>query len=198
MAPGKQVNTRGVEAQRGALYGLLARLMASPPDQDLLLQIGMLEGDDTLLGTAIAELALAARRTNAEKVAEEYHDLFVGLTRGELQPYCSYYLTGFLHEKPLALLRGDMARMGIARQEGVSEPEDHIGALCDMMRGMALGEFDVSVAEQHRFFDAHIGVWAKAFWDDLVTAEAADFYVAVAGLGRTFFDVEREAFAMAA
>jgi TorA maturation chaperone TorD len=103
------------EAHRARIYGLLARLLAAPPDAPLLVALAALSGDDSDLGRAFMGLAEAARGATPDRVAEEYHDLFIGLTRGELLPHGSYYLTGFLNERPLALLRGALARLGIAR-----------------------------------------------------------------------------------
>ena len=117
------------DEQRGQLYRLLSRLLAAPPDQALLDLAAGLTGDDTPLGRGIAALAARAARTTPAAAADEYGDLFIGIGRGELVPYASYYLTGFLNEKPLARLRGEMARLGIARADHVKEPEDHIAAL---------------------------------------------------------------------
>lgn len=139
---------------RASQYRLLARFLAKPPDNDLLRLVGGFSGDDTSLGKALALLARLARNTTAEKASEEYHELFIGMGRGELLPYGSYYLTGFLNEKPLAELRRDMGEFGIARAEGNSEPEDHIAAVADMMAGLIMGDFGepVTLVEQKRFF----------------------------------------------
>ena len=80
------------------------------------------------LGQAISTVARIAARCEEAATTQEYNDLFIGMGRGELLPYASYYLTGFLNEKPLAKLRNDMTELGIKRQEGTKEPEDHAGA----------------------------------------------------------------------
>lgn len=182
------------------MYALLGNLLCRPPDQSVLDLIAGITGDGSELGQALNALAGAARETTPEAAEREFNDLFIGLTRGELVPYASYYLTGFLHEKPLADLRGDMARLGIARAEGVSEPEDHIGALFEMMRGMTTATFGkpLPLAEQRRFFDVHIATWAPKFFEDLEAAAAARFYAPVGRVGRLFLAVEAEAFEMAA
>jgi TorA maturation chaperone TorD len=110
----------------------------------------------------------------------------------------SYYLTGFLHEKPLARLRDDMARLGIARQETVKEPEDHIAALFEMMAGLIVGEFGAvaSLEDQKQFFTTHVGSWAKHFFKDLEGAKASVLYAALASAGRIFMDIEEMAFTM--
>jgi TorA maturation chaperone TorD len=185
---------------RAQTYGLLGRLLRAPADAATIEALPQLAGDDTELGAAFRALALAAARATPEAVAEEYGALFIGLTHGELIPYGSYYLTGFLHERPLARLRGDMARLGIARVEAVKEPEDHVAALCEMMAGLIGGAFGeaMPVAEQERFFAAHLGGWAARFFEDLERAASADFYRPVGRIGRLFMDIERQAFAMAA
>ena len=159
-----------------------------------------LSGDESELGQGIKALAVAARGTTAEAAKQEYFDLFIGLGQGELLPYASYYLTGFLNEKPLARLRGDMARLHIARAEEVSEPEDHIAALCEMMAGLIAGNFGepVSLDEQRRFFDTHIGCWAPRFFEDLQAAQSAVLYMPVGAIGRLFMQIESQAFEMAA
>jgi TorA maturation chaperone TorD len=185
---------------RSQVYALLGQLLVRPPDQALLELAGGLEGDDTPLGTALNELAAAARETTVEEAESEYNDLFIGITRGELIPYASYYLTGFLHERPLAELRGAMAKLGIARAEGVVDPEDHIASLCEMMRGMMTGVFGTPVPldEQRAFFDAHIATWAPKFFEDLERAETAKLYAPVGRIGRHFMAIEAEAFELAA
>lgn len=181
-------------------YALLGRLLATKPDRETLDICRNLEGDETDIGQAISLLSVLATKLTPEAVSDEYDSLFVGMTHGELQPYASYYLTGFLHEKPLADLRGDMRRLGIQRAEGVPEPEDHIASLCEMMHGMATGVFGepASLDEQHKFFDAHIGTWASKFFEDLETAKSAVLYVPIGRIGRLFMAIETEAFAMAA
>jgi TorA maturation chaperone TorD len=186
---------------RAQLYKLLAALLARIPDSDLLSRLTQLSGDgSTELGKALAALAEAARAASPADVDDEYHDLFVGVGRGELMPYGSYYLTGFVYEKPLARLRGDMARLGIARAENVKEPEDHIASLLEMMAGLIEGEFGApaDLTEQRDFFDAHIGPWAGQFFADLESAKKAKFYVPVGTIGRVFMEIEATAFEMAA
>jgi TorA maturation chaperone TorD len=187
------------ERLRSQVWHLLGRLLQAPPDADLLRALAAIESNESPLGRAFHELAEAARRSDAAATAEEYHALFIGLTRGELVPYGSYYATGFLHELPLARLRGDMARLGIAPSPGVGDPEDHIAALCEMMAGLIDGVFaPCSLAEQERFFAAHIGGWASRFFADLEAAPAARLYRPVGTLGRLFIEIERSGFAMAA
>jgi len=176
----------------------MARFLARPPDAALLRQIARFGGDATELGQAYGTLAHLAARTTPEAVAAEYHELFIGLGRGELVPYGSYYLTGFLNEKPLAKLRVDMARLGIARLADVKEPEDHIAALCEMMAGLIEGSFGPpqDLAAQRAFFDTHLAAWAERFFADLEGARAATFYTPIGTIGRVFMAIEATAFAM--
>jgi TorA maturation chaperone TorD len=185
---------------RARTYGLLGRLLRGAPDAGMIVALGRLTGDASELGIAFRALAEAAAGARESDVAEEYAALFIGLTHGELIPYASYYLTGFLQERPLARLRGDMARLGIARADSVKEPEDHAAALCEMMAGLITGEFGepASLAEQQAFFETHLGGWAPRFFADLEEAPSARFYTPVGRIGRLFMKIEHDAFAMAA
>src|SRR5437016_10795034 len=173
------------ELFRARIYGLLARLLAAPPDRPVLGSLAEIAADNTELGRAFAALAEAAGAADPLRIAEEYHDLFIGLTRGELLPYGSYYLTGFLNEKPLAELREALAELGIARAMNVKEPEDHVAALCEVMAGLIDGAYGIPqpLATQRRFFEAHLASWLGRFFADLAGAKAADFYAAVGRLG---------------
>ena len=185
-----------VEAARAREYALIALLLSRAPSDDILRALGRLQVDASPLGLAHAALADAARATDAERVGREYFDLFIGLGRGELLPYGSYYLTGFLHERPLARLRGDLAAIGIARAEDNPEPEDHAAILCEIMSGLISGDFAAPAGSDRRLFDKHLAPWIGRFFADLERAEGARFYRAVGTLGRTFIDIETQAFAL--
>lgn len=184
------------DSVRADLYRLLAATLSAPPSTALLAAMSDMRGNETPLGQAIAAVANSARNTNPIAASEEYHELFIGLTRGELLPYASYYLTGFLHEKPLARLRTDMARLDIAADTAVPEPEDHATAVLECMAGLIDGSFGTpaSINEQRRFFDAHVATWLPHFFRDLEAAKAAALYRNVAAVGSTFLTIEREAF----
>lgn len=188
------------DALRANVYALLAQLLARAPDAELLTRLRGLDGDDSEFGAAVRALARVAQSTTPEAVEDEYFDLFIGIGESEIKPYGSYYLTGFLNEKPLARLRVDMRRLGIARAEGVNEPEDHIAAVCEMMSGLITGAFGgpAGLEEQRSFFDQHLGNWAPRFFEDLQAAQRASFYMPVGRLGRLFMEVESQAFEMAA
>jgi TorA maturation chaperone TorD len=188
------------EQLRAGWYALLARLLSAPADDELLTLLRGLGEDESELGAALGALKAAAGAASPGGIEQEYFDLFVGVGQGELVPYGSYYLTGFLHEKPLARLREDMEALGIARSEGVPESEDHIAALCDMMAGLIAGAFGApaDLASQRKFFDDHVGCWAPRFFENLEAAPSAAFYMPVGTLGRLFMAVESQAFEMAA
>jgi TorA maturation chaperone TorD len=187
------------EGSRAEIWGLLAQLLAAPPHAALIGVLAQLSDDDSEFGRAFRALAAAAAATNAETVGREYHDLFIGVGRGELLPYLSFYLTGFLHERPLADLRGALAALGIARAAEIGEPEDHIAALCEVMAGLIAGAFGppASLAAQRRFFDAFLAPWAGRFFRDLEEAKSARLYAAVGRIGRLFLGIEETAFAIA-
>jgi TorA maturation chaperone TorD len=185
-----------VEAARAREYALLATLLARAPEQALLDRIAGLRGNPSALGLAHAALADAARQTTAERVEREYFDLFIGLGRGELLPYGSYYLAGFLHERPLARLRESLAQLGIERAVGQAEPEDHAAILCEIMAGVASGKFLAPEGAARALFEAHLAPWMERFFNDLEQAEAADFYRRVGTLGQVFMAIEKEALAL--
>jgi TorA maturation chaperone TorD len=183
---------------RAQIYQLLGVLLGNPPSDELLRGLASLEGDATTIGSASKNIAALAERTSLKDAEKEYNSLFVGLGRGELLPYASYYLTGFLNEKPLADLRSDLMARGIKANEDVKEPEDHIGTLCEIMAGIITGEFpcDSDLNSQKAFFDAHLAKWAALFFSDLEKAQAAIFYTPVGTLGSAFMAVEAEGFAI--
>jgi TorA maturation chaperone TorD len=185
-----------IDVLRGAEYGLLAMLLGAAPTTDLLTRVSGLRGDASVLGMAHVELAAAADATDETAVGREYFNLFIGVGRGELLPYGSYYQTGFLHERPLARVREDLALMGIERAGAMREPEDHIAILCEVMAGFARGEFVADLSAQARFFERHLAPWASRFFADLETTGSANFYKSVGRLGRTFMELESEAFTL--
>jgi TorA maturation chaperone TorD len=186
-----------VEEARAREYAFLAALLAQAPDAPLLQQVARLTGDAAPLGLAHAALAEAAVAHSADQIGREYFELFIGIGRGELLPYGSYYLTGFLHERPLARLRADLRRWGIERTEKQSEPEDHAAILCEVMAGIVAGKFPATPEQQQEFFDKHLAQWIGQFFADLTAAKAADFYRSVGAVGRHFIEIETQAFALA-
>lgn len=186
-----------VDLARGQEYALLAALLAQAPDADFLARLALLRGDPTPLGVVHARLADAAGRADETKVEREFFNLFVGIGRGELVPYGSYYIAGFLHERPLARLREDLARLGIERVEEQYESEDHAATLCEIMSGIAGKQFPASAEAGRQLFEKHLTPWLGRFFADLEHADSADFYRSVGALGRAFMEIETEAFALA-
>jgi TorA maturation chaperone TorD len=187
-----------VEAARAQEYALLAVLLARAPDAALLKRIAALRGDATPLGMAHAALGQAARGASPDRIEREFFDLFIGVGRSELLPYGSYYLTGFLNERPLARLRADLRSLGIERVEEQHEPEDHAAILCEIMAGLIGGVFSATAEQQQHVFEKHLAPWIGRFFADLERAKGADFYCRVGAVGHLFIGIEAEAFALAA
>jgi TorA maturation chaperone TorD len=185
-----------IESARAQEYALLAALLARAPDAGLLSRVATLRGDATPLGLAHVALAEAASQADADKVSREFFNLFIGLGRGELLPYASYYLTGFLHERPLARLREDLGTLGIERTQGNAEPEDHAATLCEIMAGLIGGQFSAPTGADREMFEKHMAPWIGRFFADLERAETAHFYRRVGEIGRVFIEIEAEAFAL--
>ena len=188
------------DAERAGFYGVLANLLAAPPSADLLAALAAadaLDGDPAVPeAVALAEawdgLRSACARHNAAVVAAEWHALFTGTGRPPLLPYASWYLTGFLMEKPLARVRDDLAALGLARETGCGEPEDHLAALCDAMRAL-LGDPASPPGAADRFFTRHLQPWVARGCQDMVTAADARFYRALGAFAAAFFAVEARA-----
>jgi TorA maturation chaperone TorD len=196
---------QGEEAARADLYGALATLFSKPPSQHLLDSVaaggaaaGAGEGN-TVLQLAWADLVDACNNALQEAVREEYEHLFIGVGKPEVMLYGSYYLSGFLMEKPLAVLRTDLRALGIERAQAVVESEDHIGTLCEVMRYLIASDdiAQASLATQKTFFADHLQPWVVRACDAVDAHPDANFYRPVARLARTFFDIEMQAFDMA-
>ncbi|WP_439650872.1 TorD/DmsD family molecular chaperone [Parasedimentitalea denitrificans] len=196
----QQVQVMEEDRLRADLYNFLGLLLSAPPEQMLLEQTAGLSGDEGDLGTAINALAKLASLSKPNTVESEFNKLFIGMGRGELLPYASYYLTGFLNEKPLALLRRDMAARGLTRAQNVYEPEDNIASLMEMMGALIVGRFGepAGLADQKAFFNKHIGPWASHFFSDLESAKNSVLYAAVGAVGRVFMEIETEGYRMSA
>lgn len=190
------------ELLRARAYTLIARLLARPPDGGFLAGLAGLRGDGTPFGAALEALGTVAARTTPDAAAREYHDLFIGVTRGEVVPYASFHISGFLFDRPLARLRADMRDLGIVRAPGVPEPEDHIASLFDMMAGLITGDLggggtgSAGEALQRTLFERHLAPWADRFFKELARAPSARLYRPVGDLGQAFIEIETEAFAL--
>jgi TorA maturation chaperone TorD len=192
----KMTGVDEVDLARAQEYALLAALLTRAPDAAFLERLATLRGDPTPLGVAHVGLAEAAGRADVSKIEREFFNLFIGIGRGELMPYGSYYIAGFLHERPLARLREDLAALGIERAEGQYESEDHAAILCEIMSGIAGGQFPAPAGADRQLLEKHLAPWLGRFFADLERAENADFYRRVGTLGRVFTVIESEAFAL--
>jgi TorA maturation chaperone TorD len=184
------------DCARAQEYLLLGLLMRQAPTADLLADIARLKGDASELGLLHMSLAEAADETDAATESREFFRLFVGVGRGDLLPYASYYLTGFLHERPLARVREDLRKLGIERAEGLMEPEDHIGILFDVMAGLASGQFGAGLQDQKNVFTRHVEPWALRLFADLESCAQTPFYKAAARVGAAFTAIESQGFAL--
>jgi TorA maturation chaperone TorD len=187
-----------VDQARAREYALLATLLASSPDASMIGRLMHLRGDGTRLGAAHGALARAAARASVASVEREYSDLFLGLNPGGLFPYASYYLAGALQGRPLARLREALQRLGVERTPGRPEPEDHAATLMEIMAGLAGGRIAAPAGTERELFDEHVAPWITRFFADLEKAGRADFYASVGALGRTFVEIETEAFELSA
>ena len=185
---------------RAVLYSFLAKVLYAAPKPDIAETAQYFASDDSKLGRAFNEFLGALKATEEAAAGREYHDLFIGVGRGELLPFGSYYLTGFLNEKPLADLRADLNELGFERAMGVSEPEDHIATLCDVMSQLVVGTADgeFTLYDQDRFFAAHLKPWAGKFFADLKAAKKADLYRTIGRIGEVFMAIEEDGFSMIA
>lgn len=178
---------------RADAYALLGSLLSQPPSSQLLQWLNSIELNDDQLSSmraAWSVLQMAAERAEPAQVAEEYHALFVGVGRGELLPYGSWYMTGFLMEKPLVALRQDLQQLGFERDPQVREPEDHIAALCQVMGMLVSPESGSDRAVQRQFFERHLAPWWARFVEDLQVSASAHFYSAVGRFAELFFEQE--------
>ena len=185
-----------IDVARAQEYALLSALLARAPDAAFLKKLSQLRGDATPLGVAHAALADAAAAATVQQVEREYFDLFIGLGRGELMPYGSYYLTGFVYERPLARLRQDLAQFGIERADDEIEPEDHAAIVCEIMSGLCARRFHAPASSDEILFEKHLAPWLERFFTDLSQAETAKFYRHVGTLGCAFIEIETEALAL--
>jgi len=183
---------------RANAYSLLAALLRSSPDSQILDRLSSLtqqvQGEGDSLRVSMSMLGLSSRTLTASAIQDEYHDLFIGLGKGEVVPYGSWYLTGFLMEKPLSELRDDLKQLGFERNESVTEPEDHAAALCEVVSLMITDDTDLNV--QRKFFQTHMVNWMGRFFNDLSEAKSAIFYKALGRFGAEFISFENKYFSM--
>jgi TorA maturation chaperone TorD len=179
---------------RADIYQLLAALLRSQPSPELLQFLANLEidaNDDSEMTKAWVAIKLAAEQFSAEQLEDEYFNIFYGVGRGEIMPYGSWFMTGSLMDKPLALLRQDLMQLGFEREDNVKEPEDHVAALCEVMSVLIL---EAPGYRQLAFYQRHLGSWIARFCSDLAKVPSAAFYATVAELAKEFFVIEANEF----
>ena len=179
---------------RAGTYALLAALLRTVPERAVLERLLAIEASETEATTEISQawlgLRQAAQNVDPAALDDEFHTLFIGVGRGELVPFGSWYITGFLMERPLSAVRTELAHLGYQRQSQVHEPEDHIAALCEVM-ALIIQDPELLLTDQRRFFEAHLAPWAETFFMDLEKAKAADFFRSVGLLGKAFIRLEK-------
>jgi TorA maturation chaperone TorD len=185
-----------IDRARAQEYALLATLLSRSPDTEMIGRLALLRGDASPLGAVHAALGEAARGVNEDDLGRQYFDLFIGLGGGLLLPYASHYLTGALYGRPLAQLRETLRCLGIEKAAWHSEPQDHAAILCEIMAGLVGASISAPAGADRDFFERHLAPWIRRFFADLEHARSADFYARVGTLGRTFVDVEMEAFSL--
>jgi TorA maturation chaperone TorD len=186
------------EIARAEVYGLLAALYVGAPDAALYqgLRIAPTEAPaaGAFLERSWGDVVAAAQRLPAAAIQDEYDALFGGVGKPEILPYGSFHRVGHLHGKPLVELRGELGRLGLEKPATVSQTEDHLASLCEVMRYLIAGD-DPGVSNlgsQQRFFNAHLRGWIDPFCDQLEAHPRADFYRAVAAFTRDFCAVEAQ------
>src|SRR6056297_1978103 len=192
-AGAEQNALKDAEKTRVATYTVLARLFRAAPDKELLRNLAECGEDNagSKLTTAWDDLAKASRRADPNALDHEFHALFIGLGRGEVLPYASWYLSGFLLDKPLARLRSDLDDLGIERADNIAESEDHAAAICETMVLLVDTTAGLDLAGQNRFFERHLQPWVAQFFGDVQAAKNANYYRRVATLAQRFFEFEK-------
>lgn len=189
---------------RVRFYSLIAHLFVNSPPAALLAALAEADPLPTLqLGNQLEQawenLTAAAGLIPSELIQQEFDELFVGVGNPRINPHASLYLSGFLMEKPLAALRNDMAQLGLKRQSGRLETEDHLSGLCEAMRLLISGEQGVArqtEAQQRVFFERHLASWCGRCMEDIRQVEEANFYRCVADFTQAFVEMEQTAFSM--
>ncbi len=191
-------DVREEDQLRADMYSFIANMIRTEPSQELLDSVKNLSGDNSSIGSSIKLISKLASSMHISEIQDEYVSLFVGVGRGELLPFASYYLTGFLNDKPLSKLRDDMNKLGVVRLKEVKEPEDHVSSLFDIMSGLITGQFGkaYTISEQSDFFEKHLNSWIHLLMSDIESAKTAVFYAPIGSLGKEFINIERESFRM--
>ena len=186
------------EQARADVYALLAQLFYAPPGRALLdslarLDAGEAEPAASAMAGAWRGLARSAAGADPEAVREEYESLFVGTGRAEVTPYTGAYTLASALDNPLVEIREFLDAQGLARKQSVHEPEDHIAALCEVMRHLILRD---DAAAQRKMFESFLWPAASILCDAISSHRNARFYATAARFAKTFFEIEHTAFDM--
>lgn len=184
------------EAARANFYGLLARLFYAPPDAALLEALagaGDLDAEEGELAEAWQSLVRAAAHADVEAIRDEYDTVFVGTGRSPVTLYVSAYSVKYSNEVPLVALKADLASLGLARRADRGEPEDHVAALCDVMRYL-ISEAQSDLAAQKHFFESWIWPNLQPLCDAIQENEVTRFYKAVAAFLYALCMLEHKSF----
>jgi TorA maturation chaperone TorD len=195
---------------RADCYALVSRLFYAPVDSDLLAVLSdapklelpggeslelvtwEIEADETPYTQAMKTLKDACAAADPDLLRQEYDDLFTGAGKALITPYTSGYADPHAPDRFLVALREHLIAWGLARRDAVFEIEDHVSAVCDVMRWLI--ERERPLEEQHAFFNDFVYTGVGTFCDAIEARARTPFYKAVAGVARTFLAIEKEAF----
>ena len=190
---------------RADLYGLIARLFHQPPDQELLNQIAAsipdgeeVQAEDAPLAKVWHSVVEVAKNNPAKAWHDEFDLNFISVGRPNIILNGSFYMAGHLNEKPLVEIRRSLETFGLESAEEVTETEDHISALCEVMRYLIAGD-DVEISNltnQRAFFNSHIRPWYDELCDAIEDIPEMHLYHPVAALTREFLAIEGQSFDM--
>ena len=191
---------------RADLYGLIARFFYQPPDQELLDQIAASAADETSRSSEgnapLAQVWLSVVEVAKNNSAKAWHDEFdlnfISVGRPNVILNGSFYMAGHLNEKPLIEIRRALDAFGLESAQEITETEDHISSLCEVMRYLIAGD-DVEVSNltnQQIFFNAHIRPWYEQLCEAIEEIPEMHLYHPVAALTREFLDIEGHSFDM--
>ena len=188
------------ELARAEIYGLLAHLYVAAPAPEIHERLRLAPTEAPAPGGFLeaswTDLVAAARRVTREAAAEEYDALFQGIGKPDIFLYGSYHLAGAMNDRPLVELRKDLSALGLERAEGVTETEDHVASLCEVMRFLIAGDAPeiCNLEQQRRFFRIHLQPWLESLCAEIEAHPRADFYRAAAAFTAAFAQVEAQGF----
>ena len=188
------------DAARADFHALLAALLQRAPDARMLATLAVappIEGGSEALAKAWSDLVAASAVMDPEAAAEEYETLFVGVGKAKVSIYSGWYTSALWTEPARVRVIEALASLGLARPAGVTEPEDHFATLFETMRVLVAGgagRGPASLAEQKRFWEAHVKPGVGHFLAAVGEAPEANYYRRVAAVGEAFVGIENESF----